>query len=1050
MNRSLSISVLVLTLSIFAVGSQAAEIADGRVLVAFEPGTRLSLDKSADGAPQTGVAGLDLVLDRRDALSIEPLFHQFLHMFDDPEVREEMARHYIVRHANKSGNDGLINDLKSLAMVETAESDMLMPMHGNAYMPDDLAGPQWHLRNTSLGGGDTRAVGGWAEGLGDSTVVVAVLDTGVDWHHPDLGGTHPDKVNGAVWTNWTEYYGTPGVDDDSNGFVDDIRGWDFVNVSSGQVFPGEDYGPPDNDPMDFNSHGTLVSGCISPITDNSTGVAAIAPGCKIMAIRIGWHTAEGDGVAYASYMAQAFLYAVNNGADIINLSYGTSYYGPFSTAVTTALNAGLVICVSAGNDNEDVPGWLQDHSDDRVLTVAASNSNDGKADFSDYGVWVDVTAPGKNIYTTSYSFQTGESTYSSTQGTSFSSPIVAGACALIWSQHPELSSAEVAALIQNTCDDIDHLNPGYEGLLGHGRINLLRALGDNEQRVPEEFFELQDAINMATPGDVIKVLASEPLDMFTVVGKDLTVEGAYADGYVSRDPMGTPTLVHASGVSPGLEFYGEVTTSTVVDGFEIENGGGRTFSDIPYPGRYGGGVVITGQSPTLRNLTLSDNTVGSSNQLGCGGAILLHDSQALLEDIVITGNTATYGAGIFIYEGGPTLRRVTIDANTVITDDLANSPRGGGLHILDADVIMEDVTVTNHLDTGEGGGIYLGQVTAPATLTWTGGELSGNAATTLGGGMCANGSGAIDLMDVVIADNGPTPLASFMSGGAIYANGVNVTLDGCTVSGNSSQSAGGLQLVGCADVQLSSTTLVDNNSTIFGGTVYLTSCVNADLTGLTLAYNNNMSGGAGINAVSTPMTVSNTISAYNTGGAAAANGINTDGAATLSCNDVVGNDGANYGGVADPTGTDGNISLDPMFCDVAEGDFRVATTSPCAPANSGGCGLIGALEASCGSTPVEESDTPVAFTVSPNYPNPFNPVTTIKFALPASARTTVNVFDLRGRLVKTLVNAEMVAAVHTVQWRGDDATGRPAAAGIYFYEVRSGGHRDVGRMALVK
>lgn len=1050
MNRILSIFALALILGSLFGAAQAAEPANGRVLVALQPGTQLSVDKSADGSLHTGVAGLDMVLDRHSAVTIEPLFHQFLHMFDDdPEMRAEMARHYIVQHANKSGNDGLIRDLGALGVVETAESDMILPVHGNAYMPNDLAGPQWHLRNQTLGGGDTRAVGAWAEGLGDSTVVVAVLDTGVDWHHPDLGGDHPDKVNGALWTNWDEYYGTPGVDDDSNGFVDDIRGWDFVNVGSSQVWPGEDYGPPDNDPMDFDSHGTLVAGCVSPITDNSVGVAAIAPGCKMMAVRIGWHTADGNGVSYASYMAQAFLYAANNGADIINLSYGTSYYGPFANAVTSALNAGCLITVSAGNDNEDVPGWLQDHADDRVLTVAATNSTDGKADFSDYGVWVDVSAPGKNIYTTAYSFQTGESTYSQTQGTSFSSPIVAGACALIWSQRPELSAAQVAALIQDTCDDIDGVNPGYEGLLGSGRINLLRALGDDEQLVPQEFFEMQDAINMASPGDVIKVRGDETLGLFSVVGKDLTVEGAYNADYSSRDIENNATVIQATGASPGLEFYGDVTATTVVDGFTIQGGGGRTFADIPYPGRYGGGIVISNQSPTLRNLTLTGNSVGNSSELGCGGAILLHNSSSVLEDIVVTGNTATFGGGIFIYQGSPTLRRVTMDANLVHDNHLANPARGGGLHILDADVTLEDVSATNHLNLVDGGGVYVGQTSAPASVTWTGGLISGNTASGFGGGINASGGGTFDLMDVEIADNGPTATATFMNGGGLYATATPVVMDGCLVSGNSAQSGGGIQLATCPSVDLDNTVLVDNSSLIFGGTVYLTSCTTADLAGLTLAYNSSVSGAAGINASATPMTVSNTISAFNTGGAAA-NGINTTDAATLSCNNVFGNDSANYGGVADPTGSDGNISLDPMFCNVEDGDYRVSTDSPCAPANSGGCGLIGALEASCGSTPVEESDTPMAFELANAYPNPFNPVTNIKFALPAAARTTVSVFDLRGRLVKTLLDAEMSAAVHTVQWFGDDAAGRPAAAGVYFYEVRSDQHRAVGRMALVK
>ncbi len=591
------------------------------------------------------------------------------------------------------------------------------------------------------------------------------------------------------------------------------------------------------------------------------------------------------------------------------------------------------------------------------------------------------------------------------------------------------------------------MNPGYEGLLGNGRVNLTRALGDSRQLVPQEFAAIGDALNCASTGDEIRILASHQLPRFAVIDRDLQVLGGYDAGYETRDPLGNPTVVQADGANPALEFFGPVTTSTVVDGFVLQGGGGRTFSDIPYPGRYGGGLLISSQSPTLRNLTITGNCVGSSSQLGGGGGILLHNSQAVLEDIVVTGNNATLGCGIYIYQGAPSLTRVTVDANTLIIDDFANLPKGGGMHILDADVTLNDVTVTNHLDADQGGGIYLAQVNGPASLTMTGGEVSGNTAKSFGGGIHAAGTGGIDLMDVAIMDNGPTAAATFMAGGALYATGVTVNLDGLTVTGNSAQSGGGIQVASSPDIVAANTVLTGNQSLIFGGTVYLTGAASASFTGLTIADNSSVSGGAGLNAQSSNVSVSNTISAFNTGGAGTANGINATAAtATLSCNDVFGNDGANYGGVADPTGTDGNVSLDPMFCNAPGGDYRVSPDGPCAPDQSGGCGLIGALEATCGGTVgVDDPELPLAFSVEPNFPNPFNPVTTIRFAIPTAARTTVTVFDLRGRRVKTLVDTELAPAVHSVQWRGDDTDGRPAAAGIYFYEVLSGDHR--GRRA---
>ena len=154
--------------------------------------------------------------------------------------------------------------------------------------------------------------------------------------------------------------------------------------------------------------------------------------------------------------------------------------------------------------------------------------------------------------------------------------------------------------------------------------------------------------------------------------------------------------------------------------------------------------------------------------------------------------------------------------------------------------------------------------------------------------------------------------------------------------------------------------------------------------------------------------------------------------------------------MADPTGTAGNIALDPLFC--AGDNFNLGAASPCLPAGSGGCGLIGALGGSCGASPVPGDDgaVPTAFRVDQDFPNPFNPSTTIRFALPEGGQTVVSIFDIKGRRVRTLVNDVLPAQVHEVTWTGRDEDERQVAAGVYFYMVTSGTHRAVGRMALVK
>jgi len=1021
----------------------------GRVVITLAPGVDAALDKSGP-VPTLGVAAIDDLAARYEVRHIEPLYADVAPMFSDPKVREDLLRVYAVDFAPAKSLGAALDDYGKAAGVEKAEAVDICRMAG--YVPDDLSDQQYYLRNVDLGGRDVRALGGWQQALGDSNVIVAILDSGLDYRHPDLGGPHPDHVNGAVWTNWTEYYGSPGVDDDANGKVDDIRGWDFVHVP-GQAIEGEDDRDPDNDPMDFGSHGTNCAGCVAPITDNGIGIAATAPGCKVMAVRIGWTLPDGQGVVRMDFASQGMLYAVANGARIINCSWGNTSF--LATAVQTVLAEGGLICVAAGNDNTDTPesNYLGLLNDQRVLAVAATNSNDGKADFSNYGSWVELSAPGTAIWTTAYNPNGDLHTYTSTQGTSFASPIAAGAAALIWSAFPGWTASQVSQLLRDSCDNIDADNPNYAGELGAGRVNLLKALGDNVQEVPGEFDLLRDAMNQAATGDTIKVLASQPLGAATMLGKGLKIFGGYDAGYLTRDPVNNPTVLNGTPADPVLQFYGDVDNTCEVDGFRLTGGGGRLFSNNPYTGKYGGGVMLNQKSPTLRNLHLTGNNVGSNTQLGLGGGIALYNSDAVLDNVVIEGNSGIYGAGIFVYQGAPTFTGVTVQDNAVITTNATYPAVGGGIHLVDTAATLQDVTVTGHTGAVKGGGIYATTLNTPLNvLTIQGGTIAGNTARDNGAGIC-HLEGELSLTDVVLDGNVRTADATFMGGGGLHATAATVTLDGCTIMNNDAQVGGGLQLASCPAVEITSTLIHDNSSMFWGGGAALETGTVAALTNVTLAYNEATSaGGGGLYANGGSFELSNSISAFNTGGATYANGVATIGAAaTLTCNDVFGNASADYSGVADPTGTAGNISEDPQFCDVPAGEFGLELTSPCAPENSGTCGLIGALPAGCDDNPVEQDEeTPTVFRVAPNYPNPFNPSTTIRFELPGAARTRVLIYDVAGRHVKTLVDAEMPAAVHTVRWDGTDRAGRSVAAGVYFYRVTSGRHEYTGRMALIK
>ncbi len=916
-------------------------------------------------------------------------------------------------------------------------------------VPNDIDANQWYLRNMTLGGKDIRGVGGWAEARGDTNIVIAIVDSGVDWMHPDLGGPHPDHVNGAVWTNWTEYYGSPGVDDDSNNKIDDIRGWDFVNVPGNPGYPDEDYLTPDNDPMDYESHGTACAGCAAAITDNGLGIAGTSWGCKIMAVRVGWlPNGETQGVVRMDFASQGMIYAALNGADIVNCSWGSTSF--LSMAVQICVNEGVIIITAAGNDNDQIPSYLGGHAD--VLAAAATQQDDVKASFSSFGHWVNICAPGVGIYTTWWNQGGSNHTYNSVQGTSFSSPISCGAAALIWSAHPGWNRVQVMNLLLNSCDNIDDLNPGFEGLLGSGRINLLKALGDSFQEIPDEFPTLLDAMNEAAPGDIVAVLGSEILSgTQTIIAKELHLLGGYNASYTSRDPVGNPTTISTLASSTALQFQGGTTTTTVVDGF-LCTGGGGTFFASPFNGRYGGGVVINQTSPTLRNIEVTGNSVGSFSEFGGGGGIVMFNSNAVLENVRVHGNSAIHGAGIFIHEGGPTLTGCGIYDNTSFTDNLGFTPLGGGFYVSEADVTMNGCRISGHTDLESGGGIYA-TGTGTMFLTMTDNEIYDNFVKSFGGGIYMTGE-HISMRRDSVHDNGFTATATFSNGGGIYVSGATAEIDSIACQDNSAHAGAGCLIDNSPSADVTNSLFTGNLANFYGGGIALQSVAASNLTGNTVAVNDaQASGGAGIYISNASPTIANNISVFNTGGTFSGNGVHlASGSATFSCNDVYGNDGDQYGGVADPTGTDGNISADPLFCEQEAGNFNIDSTSPCAPDHSGGCGLIGALSANCISDPVPEGDgeVPLVFKVVQNFPNPFNPATTIRFSLPQDGFTIVRIFDLAGRLVNTLLAEDLQARVYDVTWNGRDGAGRVVAAGVYFYQVKSGADSFTGRMALVK
>ncbi|MDE2888064.1 MAG: S8 family serine peptidase [Gemmatimonadota bacterium] len=293
---------------------------------------------------------------------------------------------------------------------------------------------------------------------GEQDVIVAIIDSGVDYTHEDLADN--------IWINTVEASGRPGIDDDNNGYVDDIRGWDFTHTPT---LPAKgDYLLPDNDPMDESSHGTRVAGIAAAVTDNGLGIAGVAPDAALMSLRAGVTLQSDLTFLEEDDLAASILYAVENGAHIINMSWG----GPESAflirdVVRYAAANGIVLVTSAGNSGE--LGLSYPAAMDETIAVGATAPQDRIAAFSSRGVPLDLVAPGSGTLTT-----LPGNRYAYASGTSFAAPHVSGLAALVLSGRPDLNAEQVRTLLAASVIDLGE--EGWDSSSGAGRIDGLKLL----------------------------------------------------------------------------------------------------------------------------------------------------------------------------------------------------------------------------------------------------------------------------------------------------------------------------------------------------------------------------------------------------------------------------------------------------------------------------------------------------------------------------------------------------------------------------------------------
>ena len=358
------------------------------------------------------------------------------------EFRDQLDRTVVVRFDPKTPLEDVLAAYRNDLSVETAEP---VRIYRASFIPTDpLYGSLWGLAKIG-------APQAWDISTGTG-VVVAVVDSGVDFSHPDLAASQ--------WTNTDEIPGNH-IDDDRNGYVDDVHGWDFISS--------------DNDPSDVvEGHGTHVSGTIAASANNGQGIVGVAFNAHVMAVR----ALDINGEGTSESLSKSIIYATNNGADVINASWGGSggTDSAIASAVSYALAHGVVFVAAAGNDGNGVPVEFPANLPG-VIAVAATDRNDAIANFSNTGNALSLAAPGVDILSC---FPGAD--YQSLDGTSMATPHVSGVVALLLSYWPQYTVAQVkSALTQNTDDLGAH---GFDTTFGYGRLNAQKVMAAVEDKFP--------------------------------------------------------------------------------------------------------------------------------------------------------------------------------------------------------------------------------------------------------------------------------------------------------------------------------------------------------------------------------------------------------------------------------------------------------------------------------------------------------------------------------------------------------------------------------------
>ncbi len=1133
MKKFIITNLLLMVSLVFAASPEKAAYYGDRFLICLQPDIAIDQIDSKGDVPVTGISSLDRLLSLREVVVME----QYIPGSTPDDMDGDIILSNVYRLTLVSGRsdlDQIITNFHADPNVLYAEREVIYRLQ---YTPNDSRfGNQWYLPKISapdawelfdIAGGDLP---------GSRNVVLASVDTGVQYTHPDLKNRIwinqaevPPAIFAAVDSNsdgvvtveevtayLTDYDGNgttnlqdalhvtspfmDGVDGDdwdnnSGTYIDDLLGWDVAGATTG---PDPDNNPIGNTtgPMSSDSkmHGTHVAGVLAAQTNNATGMASVIFNGSIMSVKC---LVDNDEEGLVHNSTTAVLYAAKAGADVINMSYGgMGYSGTDQAAMNLSYDTyGAVLVSSAGNDNSSDNFYPSGY--DNVVSVAATTSNDLKASFSNYGSTIDISAPGVNILSTVY---TTAGSYQSWPGTSMASPIVASCIGLLKATHPEASNDWLVDNLLSSTDTIDHVNPNYVGQLGTGRVNIFASIarltspqlsynsyslsltndnGDGLLSPGESALMRINLFNSTGWLDAIGVTAVLRSGTEYVTVTDSTasygdinngnigvnIQDRYAFSVAEDSPSGLlpMELVVSSDLgsndpySVTLEFSLDVSiwqtnfpiASSIIKGgnavVDLDGDGSNEIIYSAYDSLLhainANGSEINGFPVSLGYLAEATPSVGDIDNDGdlevvVGGLdrnlyVVQHDGSA--ETIYEAPGFMLAPASLYDFDGDGDLEIVTVSYN----DELAVMHHDG--------TALANFPMT--LDGNMTVGAAIGDIDGDGSVnivvgTWgdrlhainlDGTEVAGFPVIipdrVRSAPILANIDGSTDGSLEILFGSDDNKLHAYDGGGNemwfVSSSAQNIQAD---PSVTDMDGDGDLEIiVGGLDRLIYA---VDHTGTFLegwpvgtGGAIYSSPAI-ADIDGDGLAE---------------VFIGSNDRYLY---------GLNLD--------------GTSIGGF--PVENSGNIQGNPTVADLdGDGDMEIVVgsddnllvmdisssgeTATYWPTHRGNLHRTGVELIT---VDIEDyRSLPTVHTLYANFPNPFNPSTSISFDIGESTYVSLQILDIRGRVVDELISDRMTSGNYRVKWDGE-LRGRPADAGVYFYRLTTQNSVLVRKMTLLK